>query len=264
MDPAEDAVIAAEGLRVEADGRALLDGVELRVPAGRMLGLVGPNGAGKTTLLHTIAGLRRPAGGRVTVEGRAAHDLRPRELARVIAHVPQETALAFPFTAYEVTLMGRHPRLGRFALEGPADHRAAERAMAATGTAHLAGRDVTTLSGGERQLVLLAKALAQDTPVLLADEPVSALDLRHQLGVLRLLRDRADAGRTVLVVLHDLNLAARYCTELALLAGGRLVATGAPAHVLTPAHLDGAYGIRAMVRPDDLTGSLTVTALENP
>jgi ABC-type cobalamin/Fe3+-siderophores transport systems, ATPase components len=255
-------VIEVDGLRVAAGRSVILDGVGLKAPPGRMLGLVGPNGAGKTTLLRTIAGLHRPAGGRVLLGGRPVHGLRPRELARRIAYVPQDTTPAFPFTAYQVTLMGRHPHLGRFAVEGAADHRAAAEAMAATGTTHLAGRSITTLSGGERQLVLLARALAQDAPVLLADEPVSALDLRHQLAVLRLLRSCADAGRTVLVVLHDLGLAARYCTDLALLAGGRVLATGAPAHVLTPARLAEAYAVRAVVRRDDVTGSLTVTALE--
>lgn len=255
-------MIVVDGLRVAAGGSVILDGIGLTVPPGRMLGLVGPNGAGKTTLLRTIAGLNRPSRGRVVLEGRPVHDLRPRVLARRIAYLPQETALAFPFTAYQVTLMGRHPHLGRFAVEGEADHTAAERAMVATGTTHLADRSMATLSGGERQLVLLAKALAQDAPVLLADEPVSALDLRHQLAVLRLLRACADAGRTVLVVLHDLNLAARYCTELALLAGGRVLATGAPAHVLTPEHLGEAYAVRAAVRRDDVTDSLIVTALE--
>ncbi|MFG1694611.1 ABC transporter ATP-binding protein [Nonomuraea sp. NPDC049309] len=257
-------MIAADGLCVELDGNAVLHDVELAVPPGRIVGLVGPNGAGKSTLLRTIAGLHRPSRGRVLLAGRPVHGRRPRELARDVAYLPQDITLPFPFTAYQVTLMGRHPHLGRFARESAADHRTAQRAMAATGTAHLAGRSVARLSGGERQLVLLAKALAQDAPVLLADEPVSALDLRHQLEVLRLLRGCAGAGRTVLVVLHDLNLAARYCTELALLSGGRVIAAGPPAAVLTPDHLATAYGVSAVVRPDDVIGSLTVTALENP
>lgn len=255
-------MIVVDGLRVKAGPSAILDGIDLTVRPGRMLALVGPNGAGKTTLLRTIAGLHRPSSGRVLLDGRPAHGMRPQALARLAAYLPQDTALSFPFTAYQVVLMGRHPHLGRFAVERAADHRAAERAMAATGTTHLAGRSMATLSGGERQLVLLAKALAQDTPVLLADEPISALDLRHQLAVLRLLRAYADTGRTVLVVVHDLNLAARYCTELALLAGGRVLAAGRPAHVLTPARLTEAYGVRAVVRRDDMTDSLTVTALE--
>lgn len=255
-------MIVVDGLRVTAGTTVILDGVDLAVPPGRLLGLVGPNGAGKSTLLRTIAGLHRPARGRVLLDGRPVHDMRPGELARRIAYLPQEATVAFPFTAYQVVLMGRHPHLGRMAVEGPADHEAAERAMTATGTIHLADRSIATLSGGERRLVLLAKALAQDTPVLLADEPLSALDLRHRLAVLRLLRACADAGRTVLAVLHDLNLAARHCTELALLARGRVLAAGPPADVLTPDHLAAAYGVRAVVRRDDMTDSLTVTALE--
>lgn len=255
-------MIVVDGLRVTAGGAVILDGVGLTVPRGGMLGLVGPNGAGKTTLLRTVAGLHRPGRGRVLLEGTPVHSLRPRVLARRIAYLPQDTGLSAPFTAYQVTLMGRHAHMGRFAVEGEADHRAVARAMAVTGTSHLADRSMATLSGGERQLVLLAKAIAQDAPVLLADEPVSALDLRHQLAVLRLLRACADDGRAVLVVLHDLNLAARYCTELALLAGGRVLAAGAPARVLTSAHLAEAYAVRAAVRRDDVSDSLIVTALE--
>ncbi|WP_181958540.1 ABC transporter ATP-binding protein [Nonomuraea diastatica] len=159
-------MIVIDDVRVRIDGAVLIDGVDLTVPPGR--------------------------------NEQSVHALRPQALARRIAYVPQDTALSFPFTAYQVTLMGRHAHVGRFALEGRADHRAAEQAMAATGTTWLADRNVATLSGGERQLVLLAKALAQDAQVLLADEPVSALDLRHRLAVLRLLRACADAGRAVL------------------------------------------------------------------
>lgn len=256
-------MIAVEGLHVVLGGTTVLDGVDMSVPPGTMLGLVGPNGAGKSSLLRAIAGLVRPAAGEVRAAGRPVRAYQPRERARLLAYLPQDTTVSFPFTAYQVTMMGRHPHLGRFAAEGAADHRAVEQAMARAGTARWADRIVPSLSGGERQLVLLGKALAQDTQVLLADEPVAALDLRHQLTVLRTLRAEADAGRTVLVVLHDLNLAARYCTALTLLAHGRVRAAGRPAAVLAADHVEAAYGVRVAVRDDDLTGSVTVTALEH-
>jgi iron complex transport system ATP-binding protein len=256
-------VIRAEGLRADLGGRAVLDGIDLTLGPGRVLGLVGPNGTGKSTLLRALAGLIRPTAGTVTLDGRPLRSHRTRELATRVAYLPQNTDLPFDFTAREVVLLGRHPHTGRLRGESPADHAIAAEVMSAAGISHLADRAVPTLSGGERQLVYVAKALAQRTDVLLADEPVSALDLRHQLTVLELLRERAGEGAAVAVVLHDLSQAARYCDELLLLHDARVAAHGTPAGVLTPDVLATAYGVRAAVRHDDLTGAVTVTAL-NP
>ncbi|MEV5830948.1 iron chelate uptake ABC transporter family permease subunit [Spirillospora sp. NPDC052242] len=193
---------------------------------GAVVGLVGPNGAGKSTLLRTLAGLVRPGAGRVELDGRAVRAYPVREFATRVAHVPQSTRTTFALTVREVVLMGRHPHIGRLRAESPADHAAAAEAMETAGIAHLADWAVPTLSGGKRQLVYVAKALTQRTDVLLADEPVAALDLRHQLTVLNLLRARAQSGAAVAVVLHDLTQAARFCDELALLNGGRIAARG--------------------------------------
>jgi iron complex transport system ATP-binding protein len=252
----------AEGLRAELSGRAVLDGVTLTLRPRTVLGLVGPNGAGKSTLLRALAGLLRPTAGTVTLDDRPLRAYRTRQLATRIAYLPQSTELPFDFTAREVVLLGRHPHTGRLRGESPADHAIAADAMRAVGITHLAGRAVPTLSGGERQLVYVAKALAQRTDVMLADEPVSALDLRHQLTVLELLRERAGRGAAVAVVLHDLSQAARYCDELLLLHDGHIAACGKPADVLTPDALATAYGVRAAVRHDDLTGAVTVIALK--
>jgi iron complex transport system ATP-binding protein len=175
--------------------------------------------------------------------------------------VPQEPAIELPFTALELVLLGRHPHLGGFAFESEADLERARAALARTGVAELAARDVATLSSGERQRVVLARALAQEAPVLLADEPASFLDLRHQVETFDLLRDLADAGRAVLVVLHDLNLAAEYCDRVVLLREGSVLAAGPPAATLTYARLTEAYGTEVYVDLNDLTGSLVVTAL---
>jgi iron complex transport system ATP-binding protein len=254
--------LEAESLGYRVAGRSLLDDVALRVAPGEFVGLVGPNGAGKTTLLRAIAGLLAPSCGRVRLEGRALERLDPRQLARIVAHVPQSTRIDFGFTCLEVVLMGRHPHLGRFALEGPADYRVAEAAMAFTGTSDLAERPITAVSGGEQQRVLAARALAQEPRLLLLDEPTANLDVLHRLQLLDLVRDLVRArGLSAIAAIHDLELAARYCDRLVLLKDGRVLAEGPPAAVLTPERIRAAFGVRAVVRPDPLTGGLSIAVL---
>ncbi|AYY12322.1 ABC transporter ATP-binding protein [Actinobacteria bacterium YIM 96077] len=255
-------LMRADGVRVDIDGRTIVDGVRLSVAAGEMAGLIGPNGAGKTTLLRVLAGVQPAAHGDVRVGDAPLLALRARERARRLAYVPQDTTLDFDFTAHDVVLMGRHPHVGRFEPLRPADYEVARTMLAEAGATRLAGQLVTTLSGGERQLVHLAKALAHEPDVLLLDEPVAALDLRHQLQVLGLLRRQATRGLAVVAVLHDLEHAARFCDRLFLLDGGRLVAAGTPREVLTEKTLADVYGVRAVVDDDVATGALRVTALD--
>jgi iron complex transport system ATP-binding protein len=179
-----------------------------------------------------------------------------------VAYVPQDTTLDFDFTARDVVLMGRHPHVGRFEPLRVVDHDITDAMLAETGASRLAGQLVTTLSGGERQLVHLAKALAHQPGVLLLDEPVAALDLRHQLHVLQLLRRQAARGMAVVAVLHDLDQAARFCDRLALMHAGRLVAAGSPREVLTEDSLAEVYGVHAVVADDVTTGALRITALD--
>lgn len=224
---------------------AILRGVDFEAAAGTFTGIVGPNGAGKTTLLRALAGFL-PVKGRVLLDGRDIATLPPRKLARRIAYMHQDTAVPFDFTAAQVAAMGRSPFIGAFAVPSPADPRVI-RAMERAGCAELAGRPVSRLSGGERQRVMLARALAQETPCLLLDEPTASLDIRHACQVFRLCREEAGRGALVAAVLHDLRQAARFCDRLVLMKEGRVLAAGAPGEVLTPAGLREAYGVRAAV-----------------
>jgi len=242
-------LLAFEGVRLRLGGRDVLAEVSLELRAGEVLGLAGPNGAGKTTLLRAGCGVLAPASGRVLLEGRPLAEHGRRGVARRVAVVPQDASFAFPFRAGEVVLMGRSPHLPRLGFEGPQDLAIARAALERVGIEALADRSVLELSGGERQLVLFARALAQEPAALLLDEPTAHLDLFHRLRVLELVRELARGGRGALVVSHDLSLAARSCDRIAIAAGGRLLAVGAPAEVLRPELLRRAFAIDALVVP---------------
>jgi iron complex transport system ATP-binding protein len=243
-------------------GPLVLDGVSLAVARGAIVGLLGPNGSGKTTLLRLLAGTRSPRAGGITLDSRPISGFSRRELARRIAVVPQETHSAFDFSALEIVLMGRYPHLGAFELEGVNDLGIAREAMAATGTALLEARPFATLSGGEKQRVVIAGALAQASDVLLLDEPTASLDLGFQFEMASLLvRLNRDRGTTMVVSTHDLNLAATLCSELVLLKGGRVIAAGPIDAVLTPDHVRALYGIEADVSMHARAGHKTVVPL---
>ena len=213
--------------RYAAGAPLVVDGVTVRLADGALAGILGPNGSGKTTLLRLLSGTRRPTSGRVLLGDRPLDQLSRREAARQIAVVPQETELAFEYRAIEIVLMGRHPHLGVFTVEGPDDVRIAEDALAATGTSHLADRMFHELSGGEKQRVVIAAALAQSANLLLLDEPTASLDLGYQLEISSLLqRLNQDHGVTMAISTHDLNLAASICRELILMRDGRVLAAG--------------------------------------
>jgi iron complex transport system ATP-binding protein len=189
--------------------------------------------------------------------------MKPRAIARAIAMVPQDTRLDFPFSVRQVVMMGRHPHLGRFDIEGADDHALVAQAMQQLAITELAERSITTLSGGERQRVFLAKALAQQARILLLDEPITALDLRHQLNVLMLLQRLCQDGHAVIVVLHDLNLAARFCHRLVLISQGRLIACDTPDSVLTERAMQDIYQINAVIRHDPLINTISITVLSD-
>lgn len=240
----------------------ILHDVTLSVPRGRIVGLLGPNGAGKTTLLRIMAGTLAPAQGRVLIEGAEVARLPRRDLARRVAVVPQETHSTFDYTALDIVLMGRYPHLGPFELEGTADLDIARDALEATATRYLEGRPFDTLSGGEKQRVVIASALAQASDVLLLDEPTASLDLGYQFEIATLLRHLNQTRTTTMVVsTHDLNLAAALCGEIVLIKDGRVLAQGATGHVLTTANIRALYGVDADVRFHEGAGHLTVVPI---
>ncbi len=243
-------------------GGFALAAVSLSVPRGAIVGLLGPNGSGKTTLLRILAGTLTPRGGQVTIDGVDVRRLSRRELARRMAVVPQESHATFDFSALDIVLMGRYPHLGVFELEGANDLAIARDAMAATGTSQLEARTFATLSGGEKQRVVIAAALAQASDVLLLDEPTASLDLGYQIDIGSLLtRLNRERETTMVVSTHDLNFASAYCSQLVLLARGRVLAAGTTDAVLTADNIRRLYGVEADVQRHTRTGRLTVTPL---
>jgi iron complex transport system ATP-binding protein len=239
--------LSLRAVAVRLASRAVLSGVDLDVAPGEVAGVLGRNGAGKTTLLRVACGLLGPDSGEVRVDGAPLAALDRRQRARALALVPQETRFPFPYSVAEVVLMGRAPHLGWLGFEARADLEAARAAMARLGIEALADRSVLELSGGERQLAVVARALAQEPRILLLDEPTAFLDLRHRLAVLARVREHAAAGGSALLVSHDLGLAARACDRIALLDGGRVVAAGPPGEVLTEELLREVFGIEARI-----------------
>jgi iron complex transport system ATP-binding protein len=239
-----------------------LSAVSLDIERGSLTGILGPNGCGKTTLLRLMAGVLRPQHGAITIDGDAVDRIPRRQLGRRVAIVPQETHPAFDYTVLEMVLMGRHPHLGTFQLEGPNDYAIAAEALTATGAAHLAARSYATLSGGEKQRVVIASALAQQPDVLLLDEPTASLDLAYQLEVSSLLiRLNRNRGVTTVLATHDLNLAASLCDRLVLMRAGKILAHGATTDVLTEAAINQLYDVEADVQFHQAAGHLTVVPI---
>ena len=243
----------------------MIDGVSLDVPAGALLGLIGPNGSGKTTLLRLLAGTRKPAAGRVMLDGVSLATLARAAVARRLAVVPQETHLAFDYSVIEVVLMGRYAHLGAFAIEGPGDLSIAREALAATGAGSFESRLFSSLSGGEKQRVIIAAALAQiagsapGSAVLLLDEPTAALDLKYQLGVTQLLLElHRERGLTTVISTHDLGFAAGLCSTIVMLKDGRVMASGPAEDVLTPDRIRDLYDVDAEVSRHGPTGRTMV------
>jgi iron complex transport system ATP-binding protein len=244
--------LAIDNLAVALGRRRVVEGVTARFDGGELVGVIGPNGAGKSTLVRAMLGLVPPCAGSVRLDGRNVAELPPRDRARALAYLPQGQTLHWPLAVERLVALGRLPHLAPLSRIGAEDRRIVAEAMARADVGHLAGRVATELSGGERARVMLARALAVGAAGLIVDEPLASLDPGHQIDVMELLLREARGGALVIAVLHDLTLAARHCDRLLLMDGGRLVAAGTPAEVLSPDRLRAVYGIDAMV---DLSGA---------
>jgi iron complex transport system ATP-binding protein len=253
-------LLQVRDLHVVLAKQTVIGGVSLSVEPGEIVGLIGPNGAGKTTLMKAAQGLLPRQSGTIALAGHDLERLTSADRARQLAWLPQEREIAWPIAVGRLVALGRLPHHGGSDGNRQSDRHTVERAMQQANVAHLASRPATALSGGERARVLLARALAQEAPLLLADEPAAGLDPGHQIDLMQTLRTLADAGNGVLVSMHDLGLAARWCDRLLLLERGQILADGPPEAVLTTTRLRTAYGIEAVIQADETAG-LTITPL---
>lgn len=248
--------LTAENLSLGYGGRPVIRGIDLSVTPGRVTGIIGANACGKSTLLRSMSRLLRPTTGRVLLDGRDVHSVPPKELARTLGLLPQSPVAPEGITVADLVGRGRHPHQGIMTRWSREDDEAVAFALDRTRTSELADRAVDELSGGQRQRVWIAMALAQQTDILLLDEPTTYLDVSHQVEVLDLLTDLNEtSGITIVMVLHDLNLAARYCDEIVMIADGLVEAVGTPAEVFTEERVEKVFGLRSRIITDPVSGA---------
>lgn len=254
--------LEARGLTLTYDKHTVVDGLDLALPAGKITAIVGANGCGKSTLLRGLSRVLRPHTGAVLLDGADLRSMRPKQVALRVALLPQQPVAPSGMTVVELVGLGRHPHQSAFRPRTRDDDRIVAEALEATATLDLADRLVEELSGGQRQRVWIAMVLAQQTDVLLLDEPTSFLDLAHAVDVLDLVTDlNRERGTTVAMVLHDLNLAARYADELVAVKEGTVVAQGSPTEVITAERVRGVFGLTASIVPDPVTGTPLVVPI---
>lgn len=257
--------LAAEGVTLGYHGRPVIDDLDFDVPDGKITAIVGPNACGKSTLLRGLARILRPEAGRIVLDGQSIHALPTNEVARRLGLLPQGAAVPAGLTVADLVSRGRSPHQSFFQQWSERDQAAVEAALAATKISDLADRRVDELSGGQRQKVWIAMALAQETDLLLLDEPTTFLDLAHQIAVLDLIQDlNQNRARTIVVVIHDLNLASRYAHHLVVMAEGTIVASGSPREVITAQTISEVFGVDSMVVEDPAAGTPMVVPVSRP
>jgi iron complex transport system ATP-binding protein len=246
-------LIDINGLGFSYNGRNVLKDVKLHIKKGEFFGIVGPNGAGKSTLIKCICRTLDIPARKVSVDGKDITKMKRKDIARILAVVPQEVIYGFDFTVNEVVSMGRYPHLGRFEFESPKHKKIVEEAMIYTEILEFKDKTITALSGGERQRVIIAQAFAQKPKILLLDEPTKNLDIRHTMDIMNLIRKWNRRRKlTVVSVFHDLNLAARYCDRIALLKDGRIIEVGRKANVLNTRNIERVFGVNVQVEEGDI------------
>ncbi|WP_368654192.1 ABC transporter ATP-binding protein [Ornithinibacillus sp. 4-3] len=253
-------MIKVNDLHVSLNNKAILKNINASIPKGSFSGLIGPNGSGKTTLLKTLSKLIPYDKGEVSIAEKELSFYKHKTLARELSYVPQDTNIDFDFNVKDIVAMGRYAH-GTFFNKEISNEAIVKEAMIATNTWRFADKSILSLSGGQRQLVCIAKALAQDTPLILLDEPIAALDIYYQIRILKLLKELTMQGKTVVTVLHDLNLVARFCENVLLLEDGKIKAHGSCKEVLTEQTLQETYQIEAAVREDKLIKTIQITPL---
>jgi len=237
-------MIEVDGLTFHYDHSVVLDRLTFKIQSSEFVGIIGPNGAGKSTLLRVLGGLLKPQAGRVLIDGKELSSYPLGELARLVSFIPQETHFSLNFKVWDVVLQGRYPFLGFFKIETKKDIEAVQEALRKTRIDHLADKSILNLSSGERQLVVIARAIAQTSRILLLDEPTTFLDIHHQMEIMSLLKQLNDEGKTIVMVIHDLNLAALFTTRLILIDRGRIVAQGSPEEVISEDQIERVYQLK--------------------
>ena len=255
-------VIEARDVKFKYDDIWILNDVAFQTHEGEFLGIIGPNGSGKTTLIKIIDGLLIPDEGAVFLRGKDIRHVSRNDIAKIIAMVPQDAPMVFPFTVKEVVMMGRAPHLGRLEFEGKTDFEIVHKAMEITDILPFASRSINELSGGERQRVLIARALAQQPQIILLDESTAFLDIKHQIAFFDIIKGlNRDEGMTVVAVTHDMNLASLYCDRIMLLNNGSIHVIGSPGEVITESNIKEVYDTDVLIDPNPVTGSPRVTLL---
>ncbi|NLV88262.1 MAG: ABC transporter ATP-binding protein [Tissierellia bacterium] len=242
----------------------IIDDISFKIKEGQFVSLIGPNGSGKSTIIKLLNHIYSPWKGKILIDNKDINSFSKKELARKISLVPQNTLIDYDFTVEDIVLMGRYPYKKRFERYDEKDYEAVHRALKATNTFHIKGKIITEISGGERQRVIIAKALAQGTPIILLDEPTSHLDLNHQMEILNLLKKLNEEKKTTIIIaIHDINLASRYSDEIIILNMGKVIDNGVPEKVITKENMEKVYGVKVAIEKNKHTNSLSITPISN-
>ncbi|WP_077369968.1 ABC transporter ATP-binding protein [Anaerosalibacter sp. Marseille-P3206] len=257
-----DNAIIVDSLNFGYSRELVLKEISFSVEKGQFISIIGPNGSGKSTLLKNLANIYSPINGKIDIDGRNIIDYKKKELAKKIALVPQDTTISYGFSVFDIVLMGRFPYIGRFEKESEADYEMVVEALKLTNTFHLRDRSINEISGGERQRVIIARALVQEPDIIFLDEPTSHLDINHQIDLLTLLRKlNRERNTTIILVIHDINLACRYSDQILLMDKGEILSFGKPTDVITRENIEDSYGLNVIIEQNPYTDSLYIVPL---